>query len=136
MKAFKTISSLMLTGALLGFSGCATSTYVRKGADVKTDTVKIKDCTADPDTALVPKGKNLTWVVDPLESPPHTYTVQFQGKKPIASSTAPTGQAQQVNGDLSCTVFGGISASACLFPYNLIQDGTKKCPDPGVHVVP
>lgn len=135
MRAFKIVSCLWMLGALLSVVGCGgASTYVKKGAEKKTDTVTINNCKADPDTALVPKGSTLTWINDPLESPPHTYTIQFPGKKPIASATAPTGQGQTITGDFACSTFGWISSSHCMYPYNLVQDGSKTCPDPGVHV--
>lgn len=132
MRAFRLCVSGLLA-AVFGLTGCGTRSYVRKGPEKKSDIVTIKNCAADPDTVIVPEGHTLTWNVDPLESPQHSYTIKFDKKKPIANPTAPTGQGQKVTGDLSCTLFGWISSKNCLFPYELIQDGTK-CKDPGVHV--
>ncbi len=134
MRAFRLCLSALIA-AVLGLTGCGARSYVKKGPEKKSDTVTINNCVADPDTVKVPKGQTLTWKVDPQESPPHTYTIEFGSKNPIASSMVPTGQAQKVKGDLSCTLFGWISSKNCLFPYNLIQDDTKTtCKDPGVHV--
>lgn len=132
MRAFRLCISGLLA-ALLALTGCGASPYTKKGPEVKSDTVKIHNCIADPDTVIVPKGNTLTWNVDPPESPPHAYTITFGSKKPVANPTVPTGQGQKVTGDLACTLFGWISSKNCLFPYDLIQDGTK-CKDPGVHV--
>jgi hypothetical protein len=99
--------------------------------------VKISNCTATPDTALVHKGDTLNWNIDPLDG--HTYVVKFPKGKPFSSSTIPPGQAQNVTGDFWCNTLGGIRSGLCLYGYDLIQDpdpqnhGTK-CPDPGVHV--
>jgi len=133
MGAFRLCLSALLA-ATLGLTGCGAHSYVKKGPEKPSDTVTINNCVADPDTVKVPKGHTLTWNVDPLESPKHGYTIKFGSKKPIANPTAPTGQGQIVTGDISCTLFGWISANNCLFPYQLIQDGGKTCPDPGVHV--
>lgn len=134
MRAFRLCISGLLA-ALLALTGCGASSYTKKGQEKKSDTVTINNCVADPDTVIVPKGNTLTWKGDPQESPPHTYTIKFGSKKPIANPTVPTGQGQTVTGDLSCTLFGWISSKNCLFPYQLIQDDTKTtCKDPGVHV--
>ena len=135
MRAFRICGCLWLLGALLSVVGCGgANSYVKKGPEKATNTVTINNCKADPDTVLVPKGSTLTWVNDPLESPPHTYIVKFHDKKPIASATAPTGQGQTITGDTACTALGWISSSHCMYPYDLIQDGTTICKDPGVHV--
>jgi plastocyanin len=135
MRAFRICGSLWLLGALLIAIGCGSAnTYVKKGPEKKTDTVTINNCKADPDTVRVPKGSTLTWINDPLESPTHTYTIKFHGKKPIASDTAPTGQGQTITGDFACSALGWVSSSHCMYAYDLIQDGSTKCPDPGVHV--
>jgi hypothetical protein len=137
MREFKICGYLVLFGALLSAGGCSgVNSYLKKGPEKATNTVTINNCKADPDTALVPKGSTLTWMNDPLESPPHVYTVKFRGKKPIASMTAPIGQAQAIIGDFACSSLGWISVSHCIYPYDLIQDGTTTCPDPGVHVGP
>ena len=133
MRAFQLCVSGLLA-ALLALKGCGASPNVKKGPEKKSDTVTINNCIADPDTVKVPKGHTLTWNVDPQESPPHTYTIKFGSKKPLANGTAPTGQGQTVTGDTSCTLFGWISSNNCMFPYQLIQDGSKTCKDPGVHV--
>ena len=133
MRAFRLCVSGLLA-ALLALTGCGARPYVKKGPEKKSDTVTINNCVADPDTVKVPKGHTLTWNLDPRESPPHTYAIKFGSKKPIANGTAPTGQGQTVTGDTSCTLFGWISSKNCLFPYQLIQDGSKTCKDPGVHV--
>lgn len=134
MRAFRICSCLLLAGLLLGIPGCASSTYVKKGSEVKTNVVKISNCKADPDTARVAKNDTLTWTIDPPEA--HTYSIQFPKSSPVSSSTIPPGQGQKVNGDFWCNTFGGPNSSLCVYGYNLIQDGSKTCPDPGVHVVP
>jgi len=134
MRAFRICGCSLLAGVLLGMAGCGNSSYVKKGAEVKTNVVKISNCKADPDTAQVPKNKMLTWKIDPPDG--HTYSINFSKSKPVSSSTVPTGQDQKVTGDGWCTVGGWLISSWCEYPYNLIQDASKTCPDPGVHVVP
>ncbi len=129
MRSLKICSCLLLAGLLLGIAGCAKSAYVKKGPEVLTNVVKINNCKADPDTAKVPKGQTLTWTIDPVDG--HSYSIHFPGRKPIASADAPTGQAQTVIGDTQCSLSFGLFGE---YGYNLIQDDTKTCPDPGVHV--
>ena len=137
MRALTINSSCLLLIPLLVSSGCGNSAYVQKGPETYTNTVKISNCKADPDTALVHKGDTLTWNIDPPDG--HTYSVKFPKGKPFSSSTIPPGQAQNVTGDFWCNTLGGISSGLCVYGYDLIQDpdpqnhGTK-CPDPGVHV--
>jgi hypothetical protein len=132
MRVFRICGCLLLLVPLLGILGCGSSAYVKKGPEVKTNTVKISNCKADPDTVQVPKDDTLTWTIDSLDV--HTYSIKFPGRKPISLSTVPTGQGQKVNGDFWCNYGGWISTSACVYPYDLVQDGSKTCPDPGVHV--
>jgi len=134
MRAFRICGCWLLLVPLLGILGCGGSAYVKKGPEMKTNTVKISNCKADPDTVQVPKDDTLTWTIDPPDG--HTYSINFPKSTPVSSSTVPTGQGQKVNGDFWCNNLGGISTSLCVYPYNLVQDGTKICPDPGVHVVP
>lgn len=134
MRAFRIRGCRLLLVPLFGLFGCSDSAYVKKGPELKTNTVKISNCKADPDTAQVPKGDILTWTIDPPDG--HTYSIKFPKSKPVSSSTFPTGQGQNVTGDFWCNNLGGISTSLCVYPYNLIQDGSKTCPDPGVHIVP
>jgi hypothetical protein len=132
MRAFSICGCSLLLVPLLGILGCSNSAYVKKGPEVYTNTVKISACVANPDTAQVHKGDTLTWIVDP--SDPSTYSINFPKHKPTSSSTVPTGQSQHVTGDSWCSAFGWISTSACVYPYDLVQDGKKTCPDPGVHI--
>jgi plastocyanin len=134
MRAFRICGCWLLSVALLGILGCGNTTYTKKGPEVKTNTVKISNCKADPDTAQVPKGDTLTWTIDPSDT--HTYSIKFTKSTPVSSSTVPTGQGQKVTGDFFCNTLGGISTSLCVYSYNLVQDSSKTCPDPGVHVVP
>jgi hypothetical protein len=128
-------SCLLLLATLLGISSCSGSTYVKKGPETKTNTVKISSCKANPDTAQVPRNDNLTWIIDPPDG--HTYSVVFPKSTPFSLSTIQTGQAQRVNGTFLCNALGAISTGLCVYPYNLLQNDTKIiCPDPGVHVVP
>ena len=132
MRAFRIFGCLLLASALLGIAGCAKS-YVKKGAETQSNTVTINNCSATPDWVKVPRGQTLTWTISPPDG--HTYSINFPGSSPVASSTVPPGQAQKVVGDFWCNTLGWMG-SYCEFQYNLIQDGRKTCPDPGVHVVP
>lgn len=134
MRAFRICGCWLLLVTLLGILGCGNTTYSKKGPEVKTNTVKINNCKADPDTAQVPKGDTLTWTIDPSDT--HTYSITFPKSTPVSSSTVPTGQGQKIKGDFWCNSLGGISTNLCVYAYNLVQDGSKTCPDPGVHVVP
>jgi len=134
MRAFRICSCLLLAGLLLGIPGCASSTYVKKGPEVKTNVVKISNCKADPDTVQVPKDQMLTWKIEPPDG--HTYSISFPKRKPVSSSTVPPGQDQKVTGDGWCTAGGWLISTWCEYPYNLIQDSSTICHDPGVHVVP
>jgi hypothetical protein len=137
MRALRIGSSCLLLIPLLVNFGCGNSAYVQKSPEQYTNMVKISNCTATPDTALVHKGDTLNWTVDPIDG--HTYVVKFPKGKPFSSSTIPPGQGQNVTGDLWCNTLGGISPGLCKYGYDLIQDpdaqnNGKKCPDPGVHV--
>lgn len=139
MRGFRICSCGLFLVPLLGLLGCGSSAYVKKGPELKTNTVKISNCNANPDTVQVPEGDTLTWTIDPPDG--HTYSISFPKSKPVPSPSVPTGQGQTVTGDFWCNHLGGISSSLCLYPYNLIQDGGvqnggKNCPDPGVHIVP
>lgn len=134
MRALRICGCWLLFVPLLSIFGCDRGAYVKKGPELKTNTVKISNCAADPDTAQVSRGDTLTWTLDPADS--HKYSINFSKSKPIPSSTVSTGQGQKVTGDFWCNSLGGISAGLCVYPYNLVQDGGKTCPDPGVHVVP
>ena len=133
MTVFRVCGCCLLLFALLAALGCGRSVgYVKKGPEVKTDSVKIADCTADPDTAALPRGHTLTWNVN---DPGHTYAIHFSNNKPIASADPSPGQGQKVTGDFSCNYGGWISDSFCVYAYDLTKDGTT-CKDPGVHVIP
>jgi len=135
MRVFRICSCLLLFAPLLGIVGCGgSSAYVKKGPEVKTNTVKVSNCKADPDTVQVAKNDPLIWTVDPPDG--HTYSIKFPHARPVSSSTVPIGQTQTVTGDGWCNSLGGIINSLCVYPYQLIQDGATTCPDPGVHVVP
>ena len=134
MRVFQICGCLLLSAPLLGIVGCGGSAYVKKGPEVKASTVKVNNCKAEPDTAQVFKKDPLIWTVDPPDG--HTYSIKFPHATPVASPTVPIGQTQNVSGDLWCNSLGGVITSLCVYPYDLIQDGTKTCPDPGVHVVP
>src|SRR5579863_6539895 len=121
MRTSRICSCWLLLVPLLGVLGCSSSAYLQKGPEVKTTTVTINACKANPDTVQVSKGDMLTWKVDPSDT--HTYSVKFPKHTPIGSSTAPTGVGQNVTGDFWCRVFGGISPSQCVYAYNLIQSG-------------
>ena len=125
----------VLTVSLVGILGCnGSSSYTRKGPETKTNTVTINNCDATPDTAQVSRGDNLTWNNDPSDT--HSYSIRFKGHTPFSSSTIPPGQSQKVTGEFWCNTFGGLHGNFCQYGYNLVQDGTKTCPDPGVHIVP
>jgi hypothetical protein len=132
MRAFRVCGCCLLLLPLLGVFGCSRSaSYVKKGPEVKTDTVKIlANCTADPDTAGVPRGHTLTWNV-----PDSTYTIHFPKNKPIASADPTPGHGQSVTGDFGCNYLGGISDTFCVYEYDVMKD-SKKCSDPGIHVIP
>jgi hypothetical protein len=132
MRGFRICVSLLPLVALLGIVGCGGPAYVMKGAEVKTNKVTIKDCTADPDTVQVPKGDTLTWTND--SSDLNHYSISFPKSKPFSSSTVPTGQGQKVNGDFACNYGGWANSNWCRYSYNLIQNDVTTCPDPGVHV--
>jgi len=134
MRVFQICGCLLLSAPLLGIVGCGGSAYVKKGPEVKASTVKVNNCKAEPDTAQVFKNDPLIWTVDPPDG--HTYSIKFPHATPVASPSVPIGQTQNVSGDLWCNSLGGVITSLCVYPYDLIQDGTKTCPDPGVHVVP
>jgi hypothetical protein len=133
MRVFRICGCVLLLVPLSGILGCG-GAYVKKGPETKTNTVKISNCTADPDTAKIPKNYTLTWIADPPDG--HNYSIKFPKRTPVSSSMVSTGQAQKVTGDFWCNTLGGISTSLCVYPYNLVQDDTKTCPDPGVHVGP
>lgn len=132
MRAYRVWACCVLSVPLLGIVGCSNATYVRKGPETPTNAVTIKNCAANPDTALVAKGDTLTWNIDASDS--HTYSIKFPQHTPFSASNVPPGQAQKANGDFWCNTLGGINSNLCLYSYNLVQDGSKTCPDPGVHV--
>jgi hypothetical protein len=116
---------------LLGILGCSNSSYTKKGPEGETPTVTITNCNANPDTVLVHRGRDLTWNIADGQS----YSIRFTGHTPFSSSTIPPGQSQKATGDFWCNTLGGIDKGLCVYPYDLIKDGSK-CPDPGVHIVP
>ena len=132
MRVFRICGYLLLLVPLLGNVGCGGPAYVMKGPEVETNTVKISNCKADPDTVKVPKGDTLTWIIDPHDG--HAYSIKFPKSKPVSLSTVPTGQGQKVIGDFWCNYGGWASTNLCKYSYNLVQDGASTCPDPGVHV--
>ncbi len=134
MRAFRIFGCWLLAGALLAILGCGSSAYVKKGPEVKTNTVKINNCSANPDWVQVAKNDTLTWIIDPPDG--HSYSINFTKSTPISVPTVSPGQGHTVTGDFWCNTFGSVIGSWCEYQYNLIQDGTKTCPDPGVHVVP
>lgn len=119
---------------LLGILGCSSSAYTKKGPETKTNTVTITNCNANPDTVQVSRGHDLTWNIDVSDS--HSYSIRFKGHTPFSSSTVPPGQSQKANGDFWCNTIGAINGNLCVYSYDLVQDGSKTCPDPGVHIVP
>ena len=135
MRAFRIGGYWLMLFPLFGILGCGGSAvYIKKGVETKTNTVKINNCNATPDWVQVLKNDTLTWIIDSSDG--HTYSVNFPSSAPISSHTVPPGQGQKVTGDFLCTTLGWINGHYCEFQYNLIQDGVKTCPDPGVHVVP
>jgi hypothetical protein len=134
MRTFRICGCWLFLVPLLGFLGCGSSGYVAKGPELKSNTVTINNCNANPDTVQVPEGNTVNWIIDPSDT--HTYSISFPKHKPVASPTIQTGQGQTIIGDGWCNHVGWIKPSLCLYPYNLIQDGGKTCPDPGVHIVP
>jgi plastocyanin len=139
MRASKIGCLLVLSGAAVMLNCGGSTAYTKKGPEKPGNTVTINNCNADPDTIAVHKGDVVTWNVDPLESPKHTYSVSFSGRKPIASSTAPTGQGQNITSDFWCNNGNWIYEKWCVYGYNLIQTDVsppKTCPDPGVHIIP
>ena len=140
MRAFRIGGYWLILFPLLGILGCGGSVgYVQKGAEVKTNTVTINNCNATPDTVQVNVNDTLTWIVDSTDK--NKYSVQFNNKTPFNPSgtplyVVPPGQGQPVTGDSACKYWHWLSASYCVYPYNLIQVGVKTCPDPGVHVTP
>jgi plastocyanin len=135
MRAFsiRILGCLLLAGALLVVAGC-TKTYVKKGLETQSNTVNINNCAATPDWVKVPRGQTLTWTVNPPDG--HAYSIKFPDDTPVGSSSVSTGQPQNVTGDFRCNNLSWINPNYCEFQYNLIQDGSKTCPDPGVHVGP
>jgi hypothetical protein len=133
MRAFRICGYCLLLLPLLGISGCSRAPgYTKKGAEVRTDVVRLlANCTADPDTAGVPKGDTLTWIA---ADSVHSYKVHFSNAKPIATADPTTGQGQPVTGDFACNNFRWLSESFCVYGYDLIVDGAT-CKDPGIHVV-
>jgi hypothetical protein len=134
MRAIRFCGYWLLLVSVLGNLGCGRGAYVKKGPEIKTNTITINNCNATPDSAQVSINDTLTWVVDPTDS--HTYSINFPHNKPISSATVPPGQGQQVAGDFACKHGHWLSDSFCVYPYNLIQVKVKTCPDPGVHIVP
>lgn len=140
MRAFRISSGLVLSLTPL-LAGCgAGAPYVTKGEEKQTAVVKIKDCTADPDSAIVKNKTPLHWEVDKKD--PATYIVIFTPDNPIQGAT-PVMSAKLM--DFPRPVKGGFGCSSITpklcgkFPYTLTQvlpDVSKPCPDPGVHVVP
>jgi hypothetical protein len=130
MRAFRICCVLCLP--LLGILGCSDNAYTKKGPETQTNTVTINNCNASPDTARVHRGDNLTWSV----ADAHSYSINFKGRTPFSSHTVPPGQSQKANGEFWCNTFGGIHGDYCVYSYDLVQDGSTTCPDPGVHIVP
>jgi hypothetical protein len=131
MRAFR-ICCCVICAPLLGILGCNNNTYTKKGPETKSNTVTIANCSATPDTAQVHRGDDLTWSIGDA----HSYSITFKGHTPFSSSTVPPGQSQKANGEFWCNTFGGIHGDYCVYAYDLVQDGSKTCPDPGVHIVP
>ena len=139
MKAFRLCGCLLLTGTLLFLSGCAEApTYTFKGAEQETSVVVIKDCASTPDLVKVKNKTPLHWEVKDNA----TYIINFSGSLPIQSSVPVVSASLP---DSPHTVQGGTGCSS-VFPslcgtyrYTLTQvmnNVSKLCPDPGVHVVP
>lgn len=132
MSACRVWACCVLSVPLLSIVGCSSAPYVRKGPETPTNTVKINNCAANPDTALVAKGDMLTWNIDASDH--NQYLIKFRQHTPFATSAVPPGQAQKANGDFWCNTLGGINGNLCVYGYDLVQNGSKTCPDPGVHV--
>src|ERR1700692_1490253 len=133
MKTFGSLGCALLLLSMLGILSCNNASYVRKGAEVKTNTVTITDCVASPDTVQINLNDTLTWLND--SSDKNQYTIHFE-RTPLPANDAPTGQGQKVKGDFWCNHLHSIHADYCVYPYDLIKADGKKCPDPGVHVTP
>jgi hypothetical protein len=138
MRIFRICCCLLLLASLLGILDCGGSAYTKKGPEVEgnkvSNIVKISNCTATPDTVKVYKNDPLTWTADPPDG--HQYSVKFNHSTPLSTNTVPIGQTQTVIGDFWCNSLGGIITNLCVYPYDVIQDATTTCKDPGVHVGP
>jgi len=133
MRAFR-ICCCVLCVPLLGILGCSNNVYTKKGPEVMKGSVTITNCNANPDTVQVHRGDDVTWNIDSSDS--SSYSIRFKGHTPFSSSTVPPGQSQKAKGEFWCNTFGGIHGDYCVYRYDLVRDGTKTCPDPGVHIVP
>jgi hypothetical protein len=129
MSAFRILGCWLFLFLLVTFLGCGGGAgYVRKGPEVKVNTVTINNCVASPDTVQVNINDTLTWVNDPSDQ--KQYTIHFK-RTPLPANDASTGQGQKVKGDFWCNNLH----SRCVYPYDL-KVGIETCKDPGVHVVP
>lgn len=95
-------------------------------------------CKVTPEWQPMHLTDTVTW--NPPDST-HTYTVGFHSYTPFGSTTTPPSSTavpvstqQTVTGGVRCYDPGHTSAAtACYFPYDILQDG-HKCGDPGIHV--
>jgi hypothetical protein len=55
---------------------------------------------------------------------------------PVVPSVPRTGSGQLVTGDASCNNPTSAVDAKCYFDYSVYVDGTNKCNDPGIRVVP
>ena len=123
----------VLCGPLLGILGCSNNAYTKKGPEVMKGSVTITNCNANPDTVQVHRGDDLTWNIDRL-----TAVVIRSVSKGTHLSPRPRflpGRARKQT-EISGATPSGECTGYCRYRYDLIQDGTKTCPDPGVHIVP
>lgn len=140
---------LLLLFPLLGVHSCTgkQAKLLPTNCDVSTTT-----CTVHIDTSNasciaakenpqdVPVGYTLIWAPPPPTTPLHVYSANFWSLKvpftPSSSSSVTTvdgGVGVTVTGDSECR---SSTTTGCYFPYVIFKDGTKKCSDPGVHVIP
>lgn len=121
--------------SMLGILSCNNNdaSYIKKGAEIKTNTVTITDCVASPDTVQINLNDTLTWVND--SSDKNQYKIHFK-KTPLTANDLTTGQGQKVKGDFWCNQLHSIHAAYCVYQYDLVKVGVGACKDPGVHVIP
>lgn len=133
----KVCSPLLMTSAMFLIAcGGSTTRYQPKHPEIKSDTVTITKCDANPDMVDVYDGQTLTWKVNDAD----TYTITFSGSSPVpinvsqASSSSP--DAQTIHKTWGCRYGGWLSDNYCKYDYSLKNGTSTVCPDPGIHIIP